>query len=81
MIAFALKQLQEVDERIYETVAELMAVPTAGPSNPAQSYRTFLYDEPAWTRLSEAKTGLERHVTLLEEQIVLQAGTTGLRTW
>lgn len=44
--------------------------------SPPQSYRTFIYDQPGWSR----PTG-ESRVTLLEEQVAIQAGTTGLRTW
>lgn len=36
---------------------------------PPQSYKTFLYGES------------ERAITLREEQVAVQAGTTGLRTW
>ena len=43
---------------------------------PKQSYRTFLYDRPPWV-----KERGEGKVTLLEEQVAIQAGTTGLHTW
>ncbi|WOO85566.1 Protein-lysine N-methyltransferase EFM3 [Vanrija pseudolonga] len=59
-----------VDERIYEAVAQLMAAPSNAAAPPA-SHKTFIYD----------LAGQERAVTLLEEQVVVQAGTTGLRTW
>ncbi|RSH87424.1 hypothetical protein EHS25_003334 [Saitozyma podzolica] len=92
----------EVDERIYEAVADLM-VSASGSSGsltePPESHRTFLYDQPDWAASSanpsdvsdtSGPTGAigaaaarerERRITLLEEQVVLQAGTTGLRTW
>ncbi|CAD6585596.1 MAG: hypothetical protein TREMPRED_004185 [Tremellales sp. Tagirdzhanova-0007] len=70
----------EVDARIYEALADLMiSSPSSGPSDmPKPSYRTFLYDMPEWTwRCGQG----ERRVTLLEEQVAIQAATTGLRTW
>lgn len=60
---------QAVDETIYETVAELMTAPSN--AEPPASHKTFIYD----------LAGQEHSVTLLEEQVVVQAGTTGLRTW
>ncbi|BEJ11076.1 hypothetical protein CspHIS471_0104980 [Cutaneotrichosporon sp. HIS471] len=57
-----------VEERVYEVVAEIMATPPRF-GEPPQSYKTFLYGQP------------ERAITLLEEQVAVQAGTTGLRTW
>ncbi|CAK9786355.1 hypothetical protein CC85DRAFT_284964 [Cutaneotrichosporon oleaginosum] len=57
-----------VEERVYEVVAELMATPPRF-GEPPQSFKTFLYGEP------------ERAITLREEQVAVQAGTTGLRTW
>jgi hypothetical protein len=63
-------------------------------TRPPESHRTFLYDQPDWAASSAnpsdvsgtsgrigAATAPERRITLLEEQVVLQAGTTGLRTW
>lgn len=41
----------------------------ADQNRPPQSYKTFLYGQP------------ERSITLREEQVAVQAGTTGLRTW
>ncbi|KAL7421805.1 hypothetical protein Q5752_003576 [Cryptotrichosporon argae] len=65
----------EVDERVYEAVADLM-VGGDGPSSlPKQSFKTFIYDSDS------DGAGAERRITLLEEQIAIQAGTTGLRTW
>lgn len=52
--------------------------------SPPQSHRTFIYSDPAQTSNSISippDTDGERHITLLEEQTVLQGGTTGLRTW
>jgi hypothetical protein len=78
-----------VDERIYEAVAELMADPLAGElvcdcswgaltSRPKQSFKTFIYDRPGWR---SNPIGGTLAITLLEEQVAVQAGTTGLRTW
>ncbi|GMK54336.1 hypothetical protein CspeluHIS016_0109220 [Cutaneotrichosporon spelunceum] len=58
-----------VEERVYEVVADLMATPPRFGDRPPQSYKTFLYSQP------------ERAITLNEEQVAVQAGTTGLRTW
>ncbi|KAK1924147.1 hypothetical protein DB88DRAFT_489232 [Papiliotrema laurentii] len=66
----------EVDEVFYELLADLMVSSPSSSDLPQQSYRTFVYDRPAWT----GQTG-ESRVTLLEEQVAIQAGTTGLRTW
>ncbi|WVR07002.1 hypothetical protein IAU60_004041 [Kwoniella sp. DSM 27419] len=82
----------EVDERFYQVLSELMMVPDAGPSTaPPTSYRTFIYDLPRDHPLVvPAGTGSLRHqrtdttersICLLEEQIAIQGGTTGLRTW
>ncbi|TXT07172.1 hypothetical protein VHUM_03342 [Vanrija humicola] len=60
------------DEAIYEAIAELMAAPASAGSAPPASHKTFIYDDSG---------GAEQAVTLLEEQVVVQAGTTGLRTW
>ena len=88
------EQEYEVDDQIYEALAESMiSDPSSSPSDmylslprftvakddtsrPKQSYRTFLYDQPIW-----AQNRGEGKVTLLEEQVAIQAGTTGLRTW
>ncbi|WVF71520.1 hypothetical protein IAT40_006327 [Kwoniella sp. CBS 6097] len=68
----------------------------AGPSTaPKTSYRTFIYDLPADHPISRRRSisttaeaesiklskEREREITLLEEQIAIQGGTTGLRTW
>ena len=45
---------------------------------PGSSFRTFVYDLPA-TNPSHGVA--ETHITLLEEQMAIQGGTTGLRTW
>nr|XP_031863217.1 uncharacterized protein CI109_001089 [Kwoniella shandongensis]KAA5530289.1 hypothetical protein CI109_001089 [Kwoniella shandongensis] len=69
-------------------------LPEAGPSTaPKTSYRTFIYDSPvsmeSVSRRRQEKSDTpqtsvqleERRITLLEEQIAIQGGTTGLRTW
>ncbi|KAL1405442.1 hypothetical protein Q8F55_009074 [Vanrija albida] len=60
-----------VDEAIYEAVAGLMAAPSADPASLPPSHKTFIYGHG----------DAEHAITLLEEQVVVQAGTTGLRTW
>lgn len=70
----------EVDERIYGAVAELMTLPSDGGGDPGTSYRTFIYKAPSLAYQAGDKQE-EAHVSLLEDQAVIQAGTTGLRTW
>lgn len=85
---------EEIDERFYEVLAGLMVDPNTHmlsecvfsgvligynrraelADRPRQSHRTFIYCYPR-------DPEVERHITLLEEQTVLQGGTTGLRTW
>lgn len=52
---------------------------------PPPSFRTFIYNRPNPPGLanvgSHKSVQNEGTITLLEEQTVLQAGTTGLRTW
>ncbi|WVQ72536.1 hypothetical protein IAR50_002093 [Cryptococcus sp. DSM 104548] len=72
-----------IDDAIYEHVSNLMVSSSAGFQEPRPSYRTFLYDLPVnqqtGGKCAERKNG--GRITLLEEQIVIQSGTTGLRTW
>lgn len=80
-----------MDEAFYEHLASVMVSDPAAASDlsvklsgdryelmsrPQQSYRSFIYDYASWT--NQAGQG---RVTLLEEQVAIQAGTTGLRTW
>lgn len=72
-----------------------LAAPADRAARPPPSYRTFIYNAPTSTitingdgdddghgeRAHAHAHGQERAITLLEEQTVLQAGTTGLRTW
>ncbi|WWC61828.1 uncharacterized protein I303_104413 [Kwoniella dejecticola CBS 10117] len=63
----------------------------AGPSSaPKTSFRSFIYDSPSTHPLCTSNERGEEHgrglrqekvITLLEEQIAIQGGTTGLRTW
>ncbi|WVW83866.1 hypothetical protein I302_105888 [Kwoniella bestiolae CBS 10118] len=79
----------EIDERFYDLLTELMVSSNdAGPSTgPKTSYRTFIYDVPPNIPLGdlsnrdEQKQKQEGKIVLLEEQIAIQGGTTGLRTW
>ncbi|WVQ82366.1 hypothetical protein IAT38_004494 [Cryptococcus sp. DSM 104549] len=67
-----------VDERFYEHLAGLM-VSSTNDLEPGPSFRTFVYDlPPSGHSLSTPHGG---SITLMEEQIAIQGGTTGLRTW
>lgn len=53
-------------------------------NGPQTSYRTFLYDMPDAAfhgTFGHDKPQNDARITLLEEQIAIQGGTTGLRTW
>ncbi|ORY32507.1 hypothetical protein BCR39DRAFT_504245 [Naematelia encephala] len=75
---------EEVDEKFYEALTRFMV--DDKPSEdflPKESYRTFIYNLSSW-QIQSAQGGVvdqERYITLLEEQVAVQAGTTGLRTW
>ncbi|KAK4689063.1 hypothetical protein P7C73_g1024, partial [Tremellales sp. Uapishka_1] len=61
----------EIEEKLYDAVSSLMVSSTpTGP--PPKSFKTFIYGE------NELET--ESRITLVEEQIAVQNGTTGLRT-
>ncbi|ODO08121.1 hypothetical protein I350_03707 [Cryptococcus amylolentus CBS 6273] len=72
-----------VDDEIYDHVSNLMVSSSTGFQEPRPSYRTFIYDLPAKTQPHAECTKDHNggRITLLEEQIVIQSGTTGLRTW
>ncbi|ADV20239.1 hypothetical protein I305_01120 [Cryptococcus gattii E566] len=75
-----------IDDRFYSHMAALMVAsnPIALNSGPQTSYRTFLYDMPDAAfreTFGHDKPQNNARITLLEEQIAIQGGTTGLRTW
>nr|XP_019010914.1 uncharacterized protein I206_04219 [Kwoniella pini CBS 10737]OCF49695.1 hypothetical protein I206_04219 [Kwoniella pini CBS 10737] len=78
----------EINETFYDVLIELMVSDSnnqAGPSiAPKTSFRTFIYDIPPnylLSSISISNEQLNREIILLEEQIAIQGGTTGLRTW
>ncbi|WVN88279.1 uncharacterized protein L203_103482 [Cryptococcus depauperatus CBS 7841] len=62
-----------VDDRLYDHITNLMVSSTTRSEGPQTSFRTFLYDTSCPEDYGR--------ITLLEEQIAIQDGTTGLRTW
>lgn len=77
---------QVIDDRFYSHMTTLMVAsnPIALDSGPQTSYRTFLYDMPDAAfreTFGHDKPQNNARITLLEEQIAIQGGTTGLRTW
>ncbi|KAJ7070563.1 putative methyltransferase-domain-containing protein [Mycena amicta] len=63
----------EIDSRIYEHYLVLLNTDTSGP--PSQSYITHFWNPFADASISYQKT------TLLESRTMIEAGTTGMRTW
>ncbi|OXB39965.1 hypothetical protein J007_00234 [Cryptococcus neoformans] len=75
-----------INDRFYDHMIALMVSsnPIALDNGPQTSYRTFLYDMPDAAfrgTFGHDKPQNDARITLLEEQIAIQGGTTGLRTW
>ncbi|EAL23561.1 hypothetical protein CNBA2080 [Cryptococcus deneoformans B-3501A] len=75
-----------IDDRFYDHMVTLMVSSNPIPldNGPQTSYRTFLYDMPDAAfhgTFGHDKPQNDARITLLEEQIAIQGGTTGLRTW